>query len=85
MRVGGPQVLALTSLPFAVALLMRPDTFAEFLLSLVVALVLGASSVPLTERGKRVWATRTAEWEQAMRAWRELRYCSRCDQVFVER
>jgi len=85
MRIGGPQVLALTSLPFGVALIIRPDTFAEFLMSLVVALVLGASSVPLLERGKRVWAARTAEWEQAMRAWRELRYCSRCDHVFVER
>ena len=41
--------------------------------------------VPLFERGKAVWSKRTADWEGAMRAWRELRYCSRCDQVFVER
>ena len=71
--------------PASIALLVRPDTFVGYLLSLVAALALGVVSVPLLERGKRVWAARTAEWETSMRAWRELRYCSRCDQVFVER
>jgi hypothetical protein len=85
MRVGGPQVAGLIGLPFGIALLVRPDTYFEFLVSLLVAVMLGAVSVPLRVRGERVWAQRTAEWEKAMRAWRELRYCSRCDQVFVER
>jgi hypothetical protein len=85
LRVGGLQVAALAAVPVAIALLVRPGTFAEFLVSLVAALFLGAISVPLVERGKGVWARRTAEWEDAMRTWRELRYCSRCDQVFVER
>jgi hypothetical protein len=85
LRIGGLQVAAVAIVPACIALLVRPDTFVGYLLSLVVALALGVVSVPLLERGKRVWAARTAEWEKAMRAWRELRYCSRCDQVFVER
>jgi hypothetical protein len=85
MRIGGPQVTGLVCLPLGIALLVRPDTSFEFLVSLLVAALLGAVSVPLRTRGERVWAVRTAEWEKAMRAWRELRYCTRCDQVFVER
>jgi hypothetical protein len=85
MRIGGPQVAGLLGVPFGVALLIRPDTSAEFVLSLVVAALLGALSLPLGERVTRAWSARTAEWEQAMRAWRALRYCSRCDQVFLER
>ena len=85
LRIGGLQVAAVAIVPLCIALLVRPNTFVGYLLSLVVALVLGMVSVPLLERGRRVWAARTAEWEKAMRAWRQLRYCSRCDQVFVER
>jgi hypothetical protein len=85
VRVGGLQVASVASVPLAIALLARPGTFADFLLSLVAAMVLGMVSVPLLDRGKRSWAARTAEWEKAMQAWRELRYCSRCDQVFIER
>ena len=85
LRTGGLQVAIVAIVPAVIALLVRPNTFVGFLLSLVAALALGVVSVPLLERGKRVWAARTAEWETSMRAWRELRYCSRCDQVFVER
>lgn len=83
--ISGPQVATLIGLPLGIALLVRFDTFAEFLTSLVVAVLLGAFSGPLYDRARRAWDTRTAEWEKAMRAWRELRYCSRCDQVFTER
>jgi hypothetical protein len=83
--IGGPQVAILIGLPFAVALLVRFDTFAEFVLSLLVATLLGVFSRPLFDRAQAAWDARTAEWEKAMRAWRELRYCSRCDQVFVGR
>ena len=85
VRTGGLQVALVASIPALIALLVRPDTFVGYLLSLLLALALGVVSVPLLERGKRVWAARTAEWEKSMRAWRALRYCSRCDQVFVER
>jgi hypothetical protein len=85
VQVGGPQVAALIGVPLGAAFLLRVDTFVEFLMSLIVATLLGAVSGPLLERARRVWAARTAEWQQAMRGWRELRYCSRCDQVFVER
>jgi hypothetical protein len=83
--ISGPRVAALVGIPFGIALLIRPDTFAEFLLSLIVAGLLGTFSRPLSDRATVVWTQRTAEWEKAMRAWRELRYCSRCDQVFTER
>jgi len=83
--ISGPRVAALIGLPVAVSVLIRPDTFAEFLLSLIVAALLGACSGPLYDRAQQAWQTRNAEWEKAMRTWRELRYCSRCDQVFVGR
>jgi len=83
--ISGLQIGALIGVPFAVALLIRPDTFAEFLMSLIVAGLLGGFSGPLNDRAQTAWRARTAEWEKAMRAWRELRYCSRCDQVFVGR
>jgi len=73
----GAQLGALVGVPFALALVIRFDMFAEFLLSLVVAALLGTYSGPLYERARTAWTQRTAEWEQAMRAWRELRYCSR--------
>jgi len=85
LGISGLQVGALIGIPFAIALLIQPDTFAEFLLSLIVAGLLGAFSRPLSDRASRARSLRTAEWEQAMRKWRELRYCSRCHQVFVER
>jgi hypothetical protein len=85
LRTGGLQVAAVVVVTAIIALEARPSTFVGFLMSLVAALLLGVMSVPLLERGQRLWAARTAEWEKAMRAWRNLRYCSRCDQVFVER
>lgn len=81
----GPQVTALVGVPFGIAMLVRPDTMVDFGLSLAVALLLGVVSQPLYERGSAALARRTAEWEQAMRAWLALRYCSRCDQVFSDR
>ncbi|HET6319131.1 MAG TPA: hypothetical protein VFG86_21975 [Chloroflexota bacterium] len=82
---GGPHFAMLIGIPAVAALLIRPDTWAQFLMSLLVATLLGATSRPVSERAQKVWHKRTAEWEQAMRAWRELRYCSRCDQIFVAR
>ncbi len=83
--MNGAQVATLIGIPFAFALLIRLDRTAEFLLSLIIAGVLGAWSGPLSERAQKAWRARTAEFEQAMRHWRGLRYCSRCDQIFVAR
>jgi hypothetical protein len=74
--------LALAALLLAVAGLVEAGTMVAFGASLVVAFLAGLIGGPLHRRGQRTWATRSAEWEQAMRAWRALRYCSRCDHVF---
>lgn len=50
--------------------------------SLGVAFLAGLFGEPLRRAGERRWARRTAEWEHAMRAWRALRYCNRCDHLF---
>jgi hypothetical protein len=81
----GMQIGAVLLVPIAVAVLLRPDTFVEFLVSLAAAIALGAVSQPLYERGRAVLTRRNVVWEQEMRAWRALRYCSRCDQVFTDR
>jgi hypothetical protein len=85
LNTSGVQVGALVGVPFGIALLARPGTVVDCALSLVVALVLGILSEPLLARGRVALARQTAEWEQAMRTWRTLRYCSRCDQVFSAR
>ena len=77
--------LALLGLAIGLVLLTPAGPFAEFLGTLGVALVIGWFSVPLSDRGKRIWSKRWAAWEQAMQDWQALRYCSRCDQVFVQR
>jgi hypothetical protein len=84
-RSGWLHAVAIVGIPATVAALVRPDTSLRFLLSLAVMALFGVVSRPLSERGGKVWDARRSEWEQAMRAWRELRYCSRCDQVFASR
>jgi hypothetical protein len=82
---GWQGALALLGLIVGLILLTPAGAFAEFLGTISVALVLGWFSLPLSERGKRIWGQRHAAWEQAMSEWQALRYCSRCDQVFTQR
>ena len=81
--LNGLQLLVLGPLVLlGVLFLTRLGTLPEFIASLTLAFVLGAVWTPLGNRGRRTWATRSKEWEQAMREWRALRYCRRCHQVF---
>jgi hypothetical protein len=82
---GWQTVLALFGVAAMLIMLTPAGPFAEFLASLVVALLFGWFSLPLSERARQVWSVRNAAWEQAMSEWQALRYCSRCDQVFPAR
>jgi hypothetical protein len=74
--------LALAALLLAFAALIEAGLVVTFDASLALALLAGFVAEPIRRRGARTWARRSAEWERAMRHWRGLRYCSRCDHVF---
>jgi hypothetical protein len=74
--------LATVALLLGLALVVHAGIVVTFGISVAVALLAGLLGEPLRQRGERRWARRTSEWHAAMRAWRGLRYCSRCDHVF---
>jgi hypothetical protein len=74
--------LAVVALLLAIVLVVHAGMSIAFGSSLGVAFMAGLLGEPLRRRGDRRWAKRTAEWHADMRAWRALRYCSRCDHVF---
>jgi hypothetical protein len=81
--LSGVQVpLAMLAVLLGVALVVHAGIIVVFGSSLGAAFLAGLLGEPLRRRGDARWARRTAEWHAAMRAWRNLRYCSRCDHVF---
>jgi hypothetical protein len=64
-----------------VAVMLAHSGALELPAALALGLALGTLGSARYERGDQVWATRSDEWERAMQAWRDLRYCVRCNQV----
>ena len=83
LGVHGLQVpLLVAALGLGLALLAEATIVLQFGVSVTLAFLAGLLGGPLQRRGARIWNQRNLEWEQAMTAWRSLRYCSRCDHVF---
>lgn len=83
LGIEGFQVpLAAAAVLLALGAVVEAGIVADFIASVAVAFLAGLLGEPLRRRGERTWSKRMADWEQAMRAWRSLRYCSRCDHVF---